>query len=147
MQRVPRFSKRAESRLNFNVSAGGGRVGTRGRKALIFLAMIALGTVVSVISAAPLLPLLALAVDPNLMAHWTLDEGTGQIVNDSSASSNNGILGTIASSDPGDPTWTTGTSPSRQPMVLGQQVATLSASRVPPPKAFARRGCAPMRAF
>ena len=106
-------------------------MGTQGRKALIFLAMIALGTVVSVISAAPLLPLLALAVDPNLMAHWTLDEGTGQIVNDSSASSNNGILGTIASSDPGDPTWTTGTSPSRQPMVLGQQVATLSASRGP----------------
>ena len=48
------------------------------------------------------------AVDPSLVGYWGFDEGTGQIVNDSSASSNHGIRGTSASLDPADPTWTTG---------------------------------------
>ena len=42
----------------------------------------------------------ALAAEPNLVAYWTFDEGTGTIVHDSAGSNNGTIYGTA--------TWTTG---------------------------------------
>ena len=41
------------------------------------------------------------AVDPDLAAHWTLDDGSGPLVADSSLNDNTGNLF-------GDPSWTTG---------------------------------------
>jgi len=45
------------------------------------------------------------AVSSGLVGWWRLDEGSGQIVADSSGSGNNGYLGTSTGSDTTDPTW------------------------------------------
>ncbi len=43
-----------------------------------------------------------------LVGYWKFDEGTGQIVNDSSGNANNGTLGTTSSPGIDDPIWTSG---------------------------------------
>jgi len=45
-----------------------------------------------------------------VVAHWSLDEGSGQYANDTSGYNNNGILGSTPGGDPNDPAWTTGIS-------------------------------------
>ncbi len=45
------------------------------------------------------------AVAPGLVGWWRLDEGSGQIVSDSSGNGNNGFLGTTSGSEAADPTW------------------------------------------
>ena len=44
-------------------------------------------------------------VASGLVGWWRLDEGSGQIINDSSGNGNNGYLGTTSGSDINDPTW------------------------------------------
>jgi hypothetical protein len=41
----------------------------------------------------------------NLIGHWAFNDGSGQTATDSSASSNNGTLGTSAGADSADPNW------------------------------------------
>jgi CSLREA domain-containing protein len=41
----------------------------------------------------------------NLIGHWAFNDGSGQTATDSSASSNNGTLGTSAGADSADPAW------------------------------------------
>ena len=45
---------------------------------------------------------------PNLLAHWTLDEGIGQVAGDTSGQGNNGELGASAAPDGADPAWVQG---------------------------------------
>jgi hypothetical protein len=45
---------------------------------------------------------------PNLLAHWTLDEGAGQVVGDASGRGNSGELGASAAPDGADPGWIPG---------------------------------------
>ena len=45
------------------------------------------------------------AIASGLVGWWRLDEGSGQIVSDSSGNGNNGYLGTTSGSDINDPTW------------------------------------------
>ncbi|MGZ4272027.1 MAG: LamG domain-containing protein [Solirubrobacteraceae bacterium] len=45
---------------------------------------------------------------PNLLAHWTLDEGIGQVAGDTSGQGNNGELGSSAAPDGADPAWIQG---------------------------------------
>lgn len=44
----------------------------------------------------------------NVMAHWGLDEGSGQVAADSGPAGATGRLGSTAGADPADPAWTTG---------------------------------------
>jgi hypothetical protein len=45
---------------------------------------------------------------PLLLAHWSLDEGIGQVAGDSSGQANSGQLGALATADSADPTWVQG---------------------------------------
>ena len=45
---------------------------------------------------------------PTLVAHWSLDEGIGQVAGDSSGQANGGQLGALATPDAADPTWVRG---------------------------------------
>ena len=45
---------------------------------------------------------------PNLLAHWTLDEGIGQVAGDTSGQGNSGELGASPAPDGADPTWVQG---------------------------------------
>jgi hypothetical protein len=42
------------------------------------------------------------------VAHWTLDEGVGQVAGDTSGHANHGQLGSTAGADAADPAWTAG---------------------------------------
>jgi hypothetical protein len=54
--------------------------------------------------------------EPNLVAYWKLDEGTGQIANDSAANSHHGTLGSTPGVDVNDPTWVTDAPPVDPPV-------------------------------
>ncbi len=45
---------------------------------------------------------------PGPVAHWKMDENTGQYAYDTSGNANNGTLGSSATADAADPTWTNG---------------------------------------
>ena len=45
---------------------------------------------------------------PNLLAHWTLDDGIGQVAGDTSGLGNDGQLGALGVPDGADPTWVSG---------------------------------------
>jgi hypothetical protein len=44
--------------------------------------------------------------EPDLLGYWRLDEGFGQLIADSTAFGNDGVLGTSDSGEPEDPLWT-----------------------------------------
>jgi hypothetical protein len=46
--------------------------------------------------------------EASLLAHWSFDEGTGQVAGDISGHGNNGQLGSTGSADANDPTWVEG---------------------------------------
>jgi parallel beta-helix repeat protein len=54
-------------------------------------------------------PTAPLTSDANTVGLWHLDEGTGQVVDDSSSNNRDGVLGTTSSPEPSDPTWSTDT--------------------------------------
>jgi hypothetical protein len=49
--------------------------------------------------------------EPGLVAYYRFDEGSGQILNDTTANQNDGQLGSTPSNDSNDPTWVTSTAP------------------------------------
>ena len=51
--------------------------------------------------------------EAELVAYWRMDEGTGQVVNDASASGFHGVLGAGPSVDGADPVWSTAPWPHR----------------------------------
>jgi hypothetical protein len=63
--------------------------------------------------------------EPNLIAYWDFDEGTGQIANDSSGQGNNGTLGSSSEPDASDPCWVESNAPVGQcttEQVLGRNL-------------------------
>ena len=48
------------------------------------------------------------SADPNVLARWTLDEGAGQVAEDSSGHANTGVLGAAPDPDIADPGWIAG---------------------------------------
>lgn len=51
---------------------------------------------------------LLLSADSGLVAYWSFDENSGQVINDASGNGNSGILGSSASVDSKDPVWAVG---------------------------------------
>jgi len=49
--------------------------------------------------------------EPDLLGYWRLDEGSGQVIVDSSALANNGVLGSTTAVEPEDPSWTADAAP------------------------------------
>jgi hypothetical protein len=54
-------------------------------------------------------PTAPFGTDANTVGLWHLDEGTGQVVDDSSSNNRDGVLGTTSGSESTDPTWSTDT--------------------------------------
>jgi parallel beta-helix repeat protein len=49
--------------------------------------------------------------EPGLVGYWRFDEGTGQVIGDSSTHGNNGQLGSTANPESSDPAWVISTAP------------------------------------
>ncbi len=49
--------------------------------------------------------------EPDLVGYWRFDEGSGQVISDSSLIDNDGVRGITSSAEPEDPSWTTDAAP------------------------------------
>jgi Concanavalin A-like lectin/glucanases superfamily len=79
------------------------------RKGFTYIAVIgALGWAAAPASAAP-----------NLLAHWTFDEGIGQVAGDTSGQGNSGELGASGAPDGADPAWVQGHTGVLEPPHIG----------------------------
>jgi hypothetical protein len=87
---------------------------------------------------------------PNLLAHWTLDEGIGQVAGDTSGLGNDGQLGATGVPDGADPRWVSGHDGGRALSFDGSSYVTVPDTGVLEPQhiavdAWVRRAGAPER--
>jgi hypothetical protein len=88
--------------------------------------------------------------DPNILAKWALDEGTGQVASDSSGHANTGVLGASTDPDVADPGWVPGHAGGGALVFDGSNYVTITnTGLLEPPKlavdAWVRRSGSPGR--